>query len=456
MASLLFRRSGLSISTSGRKVFTTTPPLIAPRTAVRWSNSISQRPGSDHVRFPGAVDSKFTTEMSFSRPSNMPAMPTYRVMDSDGTIVDENHAPTDVSDDEVISWYKNMLTVNIMDLIMFEAQRQGRLSFYMVSAGEEGIAVGSATALSPDDVVFAQYREAGVLQQRGFTLQEFMSQLFSNKNDAGKGRNMPVHYGRSYPKQYTISSPLSTQIPQAAGAAYALKLQHLQNPNTPPRIVACYFGEGAASEGDFHAALNIAATRSCPVVFICRNNGYAISTPTLEQYRGDGIASRGIGYGIDTIRVDGNDIFAVREVTKEARRMALSDGGRPILIEAMSYRVSHHSTSDDSFAYRARVEVEDWKRRDNPIIRLRKWLENKGLWNEDLERDTRDEIRRTVLKEFSAAEREKKPPLREAFTDVYEELTEEAQEQMKELKRILETYPEEYDLREFQDGIKGL
>ncbi|KAL1875632.1 hypothetical protein Plec18167_005568 [Paecilomyces lecythidis] len=451
MAASLFRRS--SLSSSGRRVFA---PLTAPRIAVRWSNSISQRPGSDHVRFPGAVDSKFTTEMSFSRPSNTPAMPTYRVMDSDGTIVDEKHAPTDVSDEEVLSWYKNMLTVNIMDLIMFEAQRQGRLSFYMVSAGEEGIAVGSATALSPDDVVFAQYREAGVLQQRGFTLKEFMSQLFSNKNDTGKGRNMPVHYGKSYPKQYTISSPLATQIPQAAGAAYALRLQHLQNPNTPPRIVACYFGEGAASEGDFHAALNMAATRSCPVVFICRNNGYAISTPTLEQYRGDGIASRGIGYGIDTIRVDGNDIFAVREATKEARRMALSDGGRPILIEAMSYRVSHHSTSDDSFAYRARVEVEDWKRRDNPIIRLRKWLENKGLWNEDLERDTRDEIRRTVLKEFSAAEKEKKPPLREAFTDVYEELTEEAQEQMKELKRILETYPEEYDLREFEDGVKGL
>lgn len=146
----------------------------------------------------------------------------------------------------------------------------------------------------------------------------------------------------------------------------------------------------------------------------------------------------------------------MREATKEARRMALTDGGRPILIEAMSYRVSHHSTSDDSFAYRARVEVEDWKRRDNPIIRLRKWLENKGLWNEDLERDTRDEIRRTVLKEFSAAEKEKKPPLREAFADVYEDLTEEATEQMKELRRILETYPDEYDLREFEEGIKGL
>ncbi|KAL2012378.1 hypothetical protein VTN00DRAFT_5096 [Thermoascus crustaceus] len=423
----------------------------------RWTSSISQRPGSDRVRFPGAVDSKFTSEMTFTRPSGMAAIPTYRVMDSDGVIVDKSRGPPDVSDEEMVTWYKNMLTVSIMDMIMFEAQRQGRLSFYMVSAGEEGITVGSAAALTPDDVVFAQYREHGVLQQRGFTLKQFMSQLFANKNDNGKGRNMPVHFGSVYPRLHTISSPLATQIPQAAGSAYALKLRRLQNPNLPPRITACYFGEGAASEGDFHAALNMAATRSCPVVFICRNNGYAISTPTLEQYRGDGIASRGIGYGIDTIRVDGNDIFAVYEATREARRIALSDGGgKPVLIEAMSYRVSHHSTSDDSFAYRARVEVEDWKRRDNPIIRLRKYLEHRGLWNDDLDRDTRDELRRTVLAEFSAAEREKKSPLRTAFEDVYESLTEEQEEQMRELRRILETYPEEYDLREFEDGVKGL
>lgn len=220
--------------------------------------------------------------------------------------------------------------------------------------------------------------------------------------------------------------------------------------------MACYFGEGAASEGDFHAALNIAATRSCPVVFICRNNGFAISTPTLEQYRGDGIASRGVGYGIDTIRVDGNDIFAVREATKEARRMALENGGKPVLIEAMSYRVSHHSTSDDSYAYRARVEVEDWKRRDNPITRLRKWMENKGIWNEDMERELRETTRKTVLKEFAAAEKEKKPELKNMFTDVYEEMTPEAKAQREELKRILETYPEEYDLSEYENGIKGL
>ncbi|KAE8166490.1 thiamine diphosphate-binding protein [Aspergillus tamarii] len=431
-------------------------PRALPRIPQRWSSSISQRPGSDRVRFPGAVNSKFTTDMTFINPSEMTNIPTYRVMDSDGVLLDKNRKPSGVSNEEILTWYKNMLTVSVMDVIMFEAQRQGRLSFYMVSAGEEGISVGSAAALTPDDVVFAQYRETGVFQQRGFTLKDFMSQLFANCHDNGRGRNMPVHYGSNYPRMHTISSPLATQIPQASGAAYALKLESLQNPDTPPRIVACYFGEGAASEGDFHAGLNIAATRSCPVVFICRNNGYAISTPTLEQYRGDGIASRGVGYGIDTIRVDGNDIFAVYEAMREARRIALSDGGKPVLIEAMSYRVSHHSTSDDSFAYRARVEVEDWKRRDNPIIRLRKWLENEGLWDEDTERTTREQLRKEVLKEFGEAEREKKPPLREAFEGVYEELTEEAQEQMKELKRILETYPEEYDLRQFKDGINGL
>jgi 2-oxoisovalerate dehydrogenase E1 component alpha subunit len=192
------------------------------------------------------------------------------------------------------------------------------------------------------------------------------------------------------------------------------------------------------------------------VVFICRNNGYAISTPTLEQYRGDGIASRGIGYGIDTIRVDGNDIFAVREVTKRARELALTDGGKPVLIEAMSYRISHHSTSDDSFAYRARVEVEDWKRRDNPITRLRKYLEKKGVWDEEKEKGARARIRKDVLKAFAEAEREKKPPLRSMFEDVYEEMTPDTKKQMEELRSVIERYPDEYDVAEFEGGKDSL
>jgi len=192
------------------------------------------------------------------------------------------------------------------------------------------------------------------------------------------------------------------------------------------------------------------------VIFICRNNGYAISTPTLEQYRGDGIASRGTGYGIDTIRVDGNDIWAVRETTLKARELALKDGGRPVLIEAMSYRISHHSTSDDSFAYRARVEVEDWKRRDNPITRLRKYLEKKGAWDDDKEKEARSRIRKNVLTAFAEAEKEKKPKLRSMFEDVYEEMTPGTKEQMMELKSIIERYPDEYDVGDYEDGIDSL
>ena len=136
--------------------------------------------------------------------------------------------------------------------------------------------------------------------------------------------------------------------------------------------------------------------------------------------------------------------------------MALADGGKPVLIEAMSYRVSHHSTSDDSFAYRAKVEVEDWKRRDNPITRLRKWMEAQEIWNEEREREARSRIRKDVLRAFAAAEKELKPPLKELFTDVYEEVTEEARGQMKELGRLLDQYPEEYDLNGHVGGRQGL
>ncbi|KAH9810750.1 Dehydrogenase E1 component [Teratosphaeria destructans] len=408
------------------------------------------------VHFPGAVNSKFTTSLVFSKATEEDAMPTYRILDQEGVVVDKTAEAPKISKDELLKMYKDMVTVSIMDIIMFDAQRQGRISFYMVSAGEEGIAVGSASSLSHNDPVFAQYREHGVFQWRGYRPADFMAQLFATKDDPGRGRNMPVHYGSRKHNVHSISSPLATQIPQASGAAYAVKLQNQQNPTDEQRVVACYFGEGAASEGDFHAALNIAATRACPVLFICRNNGYAISTPTLEQYRGDGIASRGVGYGIDTVRVDGNDILAVREVTRQARQRALSDPNRPILIEAMSYRVSHHSTSDDSFAYRQKVEVEDWKRRDNPITRLRKYMENQGIWDEAKEKDLRSEARKSILEAYRKAEKEKHPPLAAMMEDVYEELTEEQVEQMRRMRSVIERYPDEYDVSGYEGGLDGL
>merc|ERR1712000_285256 len=426
-----------------------------PSLSIRSASSVSQRPHSDFVSFPGALKSAFATTLSFQTPQEWTALPTYRVVDQNGDVVDPSFQP-DIPEDKIVKLYTDMLYISILDVIMFDAQRQGRLSFYMVSAGEEAVPVGSSSVLEMEDTLFCQYREQGVFRERGFTTKQFMSQLFANKHDPGKGRQMPVHYGSTELNIHTISSTLGTQPPHAAGNAYAQKMRKLQNPESKSAVTAAYFGEGSASGADFHGALNIAATRSCPIIFICRNNGYAISTPTLEQYRGDGIASRGIGYGIDTIRVDGNDIWAVREAVKRARELALEDGGKPVLIEAMTYRVSHHSTSDDSFAYRARVEVEDWKRRDNPLTRLRKWMEANGMWDDIKEKDARDAFRKEILKGISESEKEKKPPLKAMFDDTYEELTPDLKDQMRKLREIIEKYPNEYDVSEYEEGLESL
>ena len=260
-------------------------------------------------------------------------------MDRRGAVVEPSQDPN-LAEETVLKMYKDMTLLNTMDKILYESQRQGRISFYMTNYGEEATHIGSAAALETDDVVYGQYREAGVLVWRGFSLKEFMSQCYGNVDDLGKGRQMPIHYGSSKINFVTISSPLGTQIPQAVGTAYALKGRG--------RVVMCYFGEGAASEGDAHAALNFAATLECPVIFFCRNNGYAISTPIKDQYRGDGIAARGPGYGINTLRVDGNDVFAVYNGTKMAKKFALKEN-KPVLIEALTYRYLQTYSDGDKY-----------------------------------------------------------------------------------------------------------
>ncbi|KFM82944.1 2-oxoisovalerate dehydrogenase subunit alpha, mitochondrial, partial [Stegodyphus mimosarum] len=280
-----------------------------------------------------------------------------------------------------------MTLLNTMDRILYESQRQGRISFYMTSFGEEGTHFGSAAALHPQDLIYGQYREAGVLMYRGYTLDQFVNQCYGNKNDVTKGRQMPVHYGQKDLNFVSISSPLATQLPQAVGSAYALKRSQKEI------CVICYFGDGASSEGDAHAALNFAATLNCPIIFFCRNNGYAISTPTHEQYKGDGVAARGPAYGIPSIRVDGNDILAVYNVTKAARQLVVEES-KPALIEAMTYRIGHHSTSDDSSAYRSVDEVRFWHQKDHPISRLRKYMENQGWWDDAREKAWKEETKK--------------------------------------------------------------
>jgi len=226
-----------------------------------------------------------------------------------------------------------------------------------------------------------------------------------------------VHYGSKALHFQTISSPLCTKLPQAAGCGYALRLEK------KGRVAVCYFGEGAASEGDFHAGLNMAATQETATVFFCRNNGFAISTPVTEQYRGDGIAARGVAYGMHTIRVDGNDVFAVLAATRAARAIASGADGsgrtKPVLIEAMTYRESHHSTSDDSTRYRDPKEIESWRASANPVRRLRAFLERRGWWDAEKEAAALAEARREVLQALQAAEKKERPSFDGLFEDVY-------------------------------------
>jgi len=385
--------------------------------------------------------SVYTTEMKCI-PRVGPVIPTYRIMDEGGKILDESQFPNELQKETILKLYQQMITLNIMDTILYDVQRQGRTSFYMTNYGEEATHFGSAAALKMEDTIYGQYREAGVFMWRGFTLDEFMNQCFSNWLDYGKGRQMPVHYGSKRINFQTISSPLATQIPQASGAAYAQKMMGLK------ACTVCYFGEGAASEGDFHAALNFAAALDCPVIFFCRNNGWAISTPSTEQFKGDGIASRGMGYGMDAIRVDGNDIFAVYNATKEARRKAVEDH-KPTLLEAITYRLGHHSTSDDATRYRTSEEVEEYQRQ-SPIPRLRKFLGHNNWWSEELEKEFRHKTREEILEGLKRAEAQKKPPIDDLFTDVYDTIPQHLLEQKKQLAEHLAKYPQHYptDLHE--------
>lgn len=363
---------------------------------------------------------------------------TFRVMDEHGGVLDPSLEPA-VTEQEALKMYQTMVQLNVMDSILYEAQRQGRLSFYMTNYGEEATHIGSASVLTNDDVIFGQYREAGVLLWRGFTVQECTDQCLANTGSSDKGRMMPVHYGSKKLNFHTISSPLATQLPQAAGAAYALKQQGKD------ACVVCYFGDGAASEGDFHGALNFAATLECPVIFFCRNNGYAISTPISEQYRGDGIAVRGVSYNIQTARCDGNDTWAVHHVMKKAREIAVRDKV-PVLVEAMTYRGGHHSTSDDASRYRGTEEVNAWTLSNNPLARMRLWMEKKQWWNQEMETKYRAECRGVVLKALEAAEDKKWHPPSQLFEDVYHTVPAHLAEQHAGLMEHLSEFSQHYPI----------
>lgn len=362
-------------------------------------------------------------------------IPILKILQEDGSVYDGAELPK-IDQALATKIYESLVFHRVLDERMVGAQRQGRISFYMAALGEEAASVGGAAGLEDQDMIMAQYREQGALMFRGFSLENFMNQMFSNEKDLGKGRQMPIHYGSRELNYMTISSPLGTQIPQASGYSYGQKLQGLD------AVTLCYFGEGAASEGDFHAGLNMAAVHNCPVIFFCRNNGYAISTPSEEQYVGNGIASRGVGYGIKTLRIDGNDILAVLKATQIAREYALKEN-KPFMIEAMSYRLGAHSTSDDPSGYRTKEEEAKWQAHD-PILRMKNWMIANKWWDEVQETTLFEALREKVLAAVKVAEKIEKPPVEDLITDVYAEIPKHLQHQLDELKEHIGKYPESY------------
>jgi TPP-dependent pyruvate/acetoin dehydrogenase alpha subunit len=331
-----------------------------------------------------------------------------------------------ISDSDLIKGYETMVVTRLVDERMITIQRQGIISFAMSAYGEEACAVGSAAALDIKDWMYPQYREAGIMFWRGFTIQQYVHHMFGDAQDIILGRQMPNHFGARSINVVTVSSPIGTKIPHAAGCAYAMKLQGEKT------VAICYFGEGATSEGDFHAGLNFAAVRKAPAIFFCRNNGYAISTPCERQFASDGIAPKGIGYGIPAYRIDGNDFFAVHEAVSLAKNHCL-EGKGPVLIEAMTYRCGAHSTSDDPSLYRKEEEVKQWEPKC-PIQRLRRYLTEKKLWDQQKEEALIAKTSNEITEAINVAKQTPKPPLKTLVENVYFDIPPPLKEEYEQVK----------------------
>jgi len=386
-------------------------------------------------------DYNFTHNLGFLENSEM--IETFRVIDLEGNVLAPQY--DDVEHDLLIKIYENMIKTEIVDDILLKSQRQGKISFYMTSFGETATIIGTAAALHSKDMIFSQYREVGAFIWRGFTIDEMIAQCAGNVNDPACGRQMPIHYSSSKLNIQCISSPLATQFPHASGAGFAFRVAG------EDRISLSYMGEGATSEGDFHAALNFAATLRCQTMFACRNNKYAISTPSSEQFATDGIAARGLGYGIKTIRVDGNDAIAVVKATRFAREYMLKEK-KPTLLEFMTYRIGDHSTSDFSTLYREGGEIDSWRQENDPIKRLSSYFLKKGEmpYTEQDIKDMRNEILEQTKKSLREQFAANKPKIEYLFKDVYDIETPNLSEQKMELFEVIEQYPELIDVSKYE------
>jgi 2-oxoisovalerate dehydrogenase E1 component alpha subunit len=353
-----------------------------------------------------------------------------RVLDNNGDA--KGSWNPNLTADQLRMMLRNMMLVRAFDDRMFRAQRQGKTSFYMKSTGEEATSVATAMALASDDMCFPSYRQQGILITRGYPLVSMMNQIYSNRADHLKGRQLPIMYSAPDYGFFSISGNLATQYPQAVGWAMASASRG------DTRISAVWCGEGSTAEGDFHSAMTFAAVYNAPVIMQVVNNQWAISSFSgIAGGERTTFAARGLGYGIAALRVDGNDPLAVYAAMRWAADRARTNNG-PTFIEYFTYRAEGHSTSDDPGAYRAAKEFEKWPLGD-PVERLKAHLIRLSEWDED-----RHAAQQAELTDFVKAQQKEAEangilghglhqPFSTMFEDVFEELPWHLKEQSAEL-----------------------
>ena len=355
-----------------------------------------------------------------------------RVLDDDGKAVGDWDPHLDA--ESLRSGLRTMMTTRALDDRMVRAQRQGKITFYAKSAGEEAIAAGQATALRPDDMGFPTYRQQGLLIARGYPIVAMVNQVYSDRNDPMQGRQLPCLYSSRSHGFFTISGNLGTQFSQAVGWAMASALKG------DTRIAAAWIGDGATAEADFYEALTFASVYRAPVILNIVNNQWAISSfQGLAGGEETTFAARAIGHGLPALRVDGNDFLAVYAVTAWAAERARSNLGATV-IEHFTYRAESHSTSDDPSRYRPVGEAQAWPLGD-PIQRLKDHLVALGEWSEEQHAALAaelDELVRTAQREAEAlgsiAGADPGVKAQAMFGDVYAETPWHLREQAKAMR----------------------
>jgi 2-oxoisovalerate dehydrogenase E1 component alpha subunit len=368
--------------------------------------------------------------------TNVPAAETHSLTIALVRVLDEHNeavGPWDPKlDPETLrKMLRDMVTVRIFDDRMYRAQRQGKTSFYMKCTGEEAIAVAAQTALDREDMHFPTYRQQGLLVSRGYPLTEMMCQIYSNKGDKLKGRQLPIMYSDRAHGFFSISGNLATQFPQAVGWAMAAAIKG------DSRIAMGWVGDGATAEGDFHSAMTFAAVYNVPVILAVVNNQWAISSFSgIAGAERATFAQRAVGYGVAGLRVDGNDALAVYAAVKWAAERARSNQGAT-LIEFFTYRAEGHSTSDDPSGYRPTNEAKLWPLGD-PIERLKAHLLAIGEWDEERHAAMTGECDAAVRTAQKDSERlgilpeQGKDDVGSMFEDVYAEVPQHLREQRDE------------------------